>query len=444
MTTGTLIALCVEQQSDTIMRHTPATVLMHDQIQLIKATCHAEALRLLRESSCDIVLYSVRDEAEKESTEFQEFVHQVSEVFEKPLIVFCPSENIADVSQKRVEVLIAESRGITRLNGPTGAADEGGLFQDMVGRCASIKKVFNLIERLAPYNATVLITGETGTGKEMVARAIHAMSPRRAMRFVTCNCAAFPEPLFESELFGHLKGAFTGAVQQREGLFRHAHGGTIFLDEIGEMPLSLQAKLLRVIENNEIRPVGSDAVVSIDARIVVATNKDLWQSVMNGTFRKDLFYRLNVAGISLPPLRERREDIPLLCNHFVDQIKQKNGLSLIGCSEEALKLLTNYEWPGNIRELKNTLESTALIANGEQMTIRDLPPFLQEFAIAHHEQILTSPSQLTPIDAREKSYIEEVLARFNGNKAQAAEALGLSRRSLYRRLEKLGCHVEES
>jgi transcriptional regulator with PAS, ATPase and Fis domain len=250
--------------------------------------------------------------------------------------------------------------------------------------------------------------------------------------------------LFESELFGHLKGAFTGAAQQREGLFRHAHGGTIFLDEVGEMPLSLQAKLLRVIEHQEIRPVGSDSVVSVDVRILVATNKDLWQAVMAGTFRKDLFYRLNVAGIGLPPLRERREDIPLLCDYFLDQIKQKNGLSLSGCSEEALKLLTNYEWPGNIRELKNTLESSALMASGEQLTIRDLPPFLQEFAIAHHDEILTSPAEPTRIDVREKRYIEEVLSRCNGNKAQAAEVLGLSRRSLYRRLEKLGCHTEES
>lgn len=297
-------------------------------------------------------------------------------------------------------------------------------------------KVFNMIERLAPYQATVLITGETGTGKDGMARAIHELSPRRAMRFVICNCAAMTESILESELFGHVKGAFTGAMEQRDGLFRHSHGGTLFLDEIGEMPLSFQAKLLRVIEEQSVRPVGSDQVIPVDTRLVVATNRDLWQAVQAGTFRRDLFYRLNVARIETPPLRERREDIPLLSDYFLDQIRQKNHLPLKGFSEEARQLLISFDWPGNVRELKNILEAAALMATEDLLAIHDFPPHLQEYAILHQEKILKSSKPLNALESREKSVIEETISHCSGNKARAAEALGLSRRALYRRLEK--------
>jgi DNA-binding NtrC family response regulator len=441
MANGKLTALCVEQESAGIVSKEPAAVLMINQIEVIKAASHDEALRLLSEQHCDVVLYAVRNGADNGTGEILEFLRQVSHTHKKPIIMLRQPGDSTGPSETRVELFPTETQDMMRSYEPSGSVDNGGVFQGMVGRSAVIRNIFRLIERLAPYHATVLITGETGTGKEMVARAIHAISPRRATRFVICNCAALPESLLESELFGHVKGAFTGAIQQREGLFRHAHGGTIFLDEIGELPLPLQAKLLRVIEGQEIRPVGSDRTTEVDVRIVVATNKDLWQAVIAGSFRKDLFYRLNVARIELPLLRERREDIPLLCRYFLGQVKQEHGLALNGFSEEAQSLLMHYEWSGNIRELKNTIETAALMATGDQLAIRDLPANLQEYAISHQEEILQPSPPLTSIEAHEKSYVKQVISRCQGNKARAAQALGVSRRSLYRRLEKYNLSV---
>ncbi|HSG06073.1 MAG TPA: sigma 54-interacting transcriptional regulator, partial [Nitrospiria bacterium] len=311
-------------------------------------------------------------------------------------------------------------------------------FNGIIGKSDAMLPVFNIIERFAPFDATVVITGETGTGKERVAQTLHDLSPRRQMPFVACNCAALPENLLESELFGHSKGAFTGAVQQRGGLFRHAQGGTIFLDEIGEMPLSIQATLLRVIEEREIRPVGSDKAIPVDIRIVVATNRDLWKEVEAGRFRKDLFFRINVAKIMLPPLRERKEDIPLLCQYFLDTFRKIHRHSVRGFSDEAMRLLQTYDWPGNIRELKNSMESSVMVATEDKLVIRNLPPTLQEYAIRHPDEVLAKPVRMNPVNSFEKKHILEILNRCNGNKSMAAAELGLSRRSLYRRLGKFG------
>ncbi|HLB94864.1 MAG TPA: sigma-54 dependent transcriptional regulator [Nitrospiria bacterium] len=460
MMNGKLTVLSVKHGCGNTDEQKPHASMMLNHVQLIQAGSHHEALRFLKEHPCDLVLYTLLYGSEREGEEVQNFLREAGKIHKPPIIIMSPEES----SSTESKALMARIQGMGEFEWIKGSVEDialfklydrlignrpslsakasyskwgkGYQFQGMVGRSPAILKVFSAIERIAPYNTTVLITGETGTGKEMVAKSIHALSPRRSMRFVACNCAAMPEALLESELFGHVKGAFTGAIQQRDGLFRHSHGGTIFLDEIGDMPLPLQAKLLRVIEEQEIRPVGSDNVASVDIRVVVATHQDLWHSVQSGSFRKDLFYRLNVARVELPPLRERQEDIPILCDYFLDVVKRKNRLSLTGCSEEAMRLLMLYDWPGNIRELKNTLESATLMVTGDHLAIRDFPPNLQEYAITHQEKVLSSSTRLTSIEVRERSYIEEVLSRCNGNKAQAAQELGLSRRSFYRRLEK--------
>ena len=452
-------ALCVKQGSENTLRQGPHTIVDFKGVKAIQVPNHKEALRFLKEYPCDIVLYTLSYTTEKEKEEAYRFLSEARKIYNEPIIILTPGESscpgieffmaqiegmggfefmgaVDDIALLKLYDRLLFSRSIMPAKASYSKWGKGYRFQEMVGRSPAIMKIFNVIERFAPHGITILITGETGTGKELVAHAVHNLSPRRSMRFVACNCSALPEALLESELFGHVKGAFTGAIQQRNGLFRHGHGGTIFLDEIGDMPLPLQAKLLRVIEEQEIRPVGSDNAVSVDVRIVAATNKDLWPAVLSGSFRKDLYYRLNVARIELPSLRERQEDIPILCDYFLEQIKRKNRLSLDGCSEEAMRLLTLYDWPGNIREFKNALETASLMASADQLAIHDLPQPLQEYAITHQEKILKTLPKLTPIETREKSYLEEVIARCSGNKTQAAQELGLSRRSFYRRLQK--------
>jgi two-component system, NtrC family, response regulator HydG len=454
-----LSALCVKQNSENARHQGPPVTVVFKEVQAIQAPNHKEALRFLKEHPCDFVLYTLSYTTDKEKEEAYRFLCEARKTYHEPIIILTQGESscpgieyfMAQIegmggfefmgSVDDIALLKLYDRLLSNRSGLSSKASfskwgKGYRFQEMIGRSPAIMKVFNVIERLAPHQTTILITGETGTGKEMVAAAIHNLSPRRSMRFVACNCSALPEALLESELFGHVKGAFTGAIQQRNGLFRHGHGGTVFLDEIGDMPLPLQAKLLRVIEEQEIRPVGSDNAVSVDVRIIAATNKDLWPAVLSGSFRKDLYYRLNVARIELPSLRERQEDIPILCDYFLEQIKRKNRLSIEGCSEEAMRLLTLYDWPGNIREFKNSLETASLMATEDQLAIRDLPQPLQEYAITHQEKVLKTLPRLSPIEVREKSYLEEVIARCSGNKTQAAQELGLSRRSFYRRLQK--------
>jgi DNA-binding NtrC family response regulator len=455
-----MIVLSVKHRFGNDGEPKPIAVMKLNHIQVIRAGDHNAALRFLKEHPCDLVLYTLLYGSENEGEEALNFLREAGKIHKEPVVILTPEIPPPlglEPLMSRIQAMgsfdwvtgsmedVALFKLYDRLlsNRPTLPAKtffskwgKGYQFQEMVGRSPGILKVFGAIERIAPYNTTVLITGETGTGKEKVASAIHALSPRRSMRFIACNCTALQETLLESELFGHVKGAFSGAIQKRDGLFLHSHGGTIFLDEIGDMPLPFQVKLLRVIEEQEIRPVGSDNVVSVDVRIVAATNQDLWQAVQSGRFRRDLFYRLNVAHVELPSLCERREDIPILCDYFLEQIKRKNRLSLEGCSAEAGRLLMHYDWPGNVRELKNTLEAAALMATGDQLTIRDFPPILQEYAITHQDKILQSTVRLNSIAAREKSHIEEVISRCHGNKTSAARELGLSRRALYRRLEK--------
>ena len=257
-----------------------------------------------------------------------------------------------------------------RLDAATG-------FGDLIGKDPKMQVVYKLIEDVAPSDATVLIQGESGTGKELVARAIHQHSPRKDGPFVVINCSAYPATLLESELFGHEKGAFTGALRQKAGRFEQAHGGTVFLDEVGDIPLPAQVKLLRVLQTRKFERVGGEQTLTVDVRVLAATHKDLVQEVKNGNFREDLFYRLNVIPIKLPPLRERKNDIPLLVEHFLKLFAAARSKDIQGLSSEALRVLLNYSWPGNVRELENTIEHAVVLAKAGQVEAWDLPAAIQ-------------------------------------------------------------------
>jgi two-component system response regulator HydG len=306
-------------------------------------------------------------------------------------------------------------------------------FEGMVGRSAGMLELFSLIRRIAPHFTTALITGETGSGKELVARALHALSKRRDRAFVTVNCSAIVESLFESELFGHVRGAFTGATDTKPGLFERANGGTIFLDEIGELPLAMQAKLLRVLEQGEITKVGSSEAARLDVRVIAATNRALDHEVANGRFRADLFYRLNVVMLHMPPLRERREDVPLLVRAFLEEFARQFGKTFRGVSMRAEQLLGQYDWPGNVRELKNAVERACMLAEGDFLDDFDL--VLRPIAAA---AAAPTAGPIRPIADLERDEIVRALEETRGNKNQAARRLGISRRALYRRLEKFG------
>ena len=312
-------------------------------------------------------------------------------------------------------------------------------FEGMVAKSRRMLEIFSFIERLARYPTTALITGESGTGKELVARALHRRSPLADRPFVICNCSALSPGLIESELFGHVKGAFTGADRDHKGLFEAANGGTIFLDEIGELPASAQVKLLRVLENREIRRVGSPVSMGVDIRVVAATNRNLAQMARAGEFREDLFYRLNVGLIELPPLRERLDDVELLCQHFMRQFTEKLGVEDARLSPAAFDAFQRYHWPGNIRELSNILERALIVARGAEIGCDHLPGEIRAPAVGSDS---ASPEEEFPGDlslrAAEREQIRRALDSAGGRRVAAARMLGLSRRTLYRKLDKYG------
>jgi len=312
-------------------------------------------------------------------------------------------------------------------------------FEQLVGKGPTMREIFALIKKVAPTQSTVLITGESGTGKEVVARAIHHFSEVASRIFLPVNCAAIPENLLESQLFGHVRGAFTGAVGSQEGLFSRAKGGTIFLDEISDMPLGLQSKVLRAIEAKEILPVGSTQPITVCVRVIAASNQDLRRMVDEGRFREDLYYRLNVVGIHLPPLRERREDIPSLIEYLVRRHNREMKRAYRGVDNATLKFLMSQPWKGNVRELDNVIEHAMILGNGEWIMLQDLPRTLRE-----------SSDPLPPVGddlrealrAYERIHIETVLRRTGNDKRKASELLGLSLSSLYRKLNELGLGLE--
>jgi DNA-binding NtrC family response regulator len=319
-------------------------------------------------------------------------------------------------------------------------------FAGMIGRGPAMQELFGMIRRLAPHVRTALITGETGTGKELVARALHRTGPRRERRFVTINCSAVVETLFESELFGHVRGAFTGATENKPGLFELADGGTLFLDEIGELPLTVQAKLLRVLELGEVHRDGSLDPRRVSVHVIAATNRDLRVEVACGRFRSDLYYRLNIVEVKLPPLRDRREDIPFLTAAFVRDTAERLQKPLLGLTPGAERMLTTGSWDGNVRELRNVIERACILTDGEFITERELAMSMpSEAPVVPRQAPQPEGAPIRPPSAGEtdllvnveREHIQRALARSGGNKKAAAKMLGLSRRALYRRLERL-------
>jgi len=305
----------------------------------------------------------------------------------------------------------------------------------IIGKSSKIHELVMLVEQIAPTDCNVLIFGETGTGKELFARAIHRLSGRVEERFLAFNCGAFTEELLTNELFGHEKDAFTGATTTKIGLLEAANGGTVFLDEIGDMPASMQVKLLRVIEEKSLLRVGGTQPIKVDIRIVAATNKDLNREVETGGFRKDLFYRLNVVSLHLPPLAERRDDVPLLAHHFLGRYAEPQGKSIKGFSDDAMEVLMNYQYPGNIRELENIVERAVVLCNEEEILVKHLPQELGQYSLKVYRQ----PGRRFPtLEENEVEYVSWVLKQVDGNKTRAAEILGIDRVSLWRKLKRWG------
>ena len=393
-----------------------------------------EVLRTIRsaDTQCDVVLMSgdptLDSAVEAIKLGALDFLQKPLELRRLEAIL----ANVRDENDRRRRVLAAE-----------GAVARDLELCGMIGRCPVMQELFRLIRRLAPHVRTALITGETGTGKELVAQALYRLGPRHGRRFVTINCSAVVETLFESELFGHVRGAFTGAVQSKAGLFELADGGTLFLDEIGELPLSLQAKLLRVLEQGQVQRVGSLEARTVDVQVLAATNRDLLAEADAGRFRRDLYYRLNVVEIAIPPLRERREDIPYLVAAFVRETAEKLKKPIAGLTPSAEGFLCGAPWNGNIRELRNLVERACIMADGEFLTVRDLtssssPGGSASRAVEPSRTASAAFDRPEPLSVIEREHILDVLKSTQGNKAQAARLLGVSRRALYRRLERMG------
>jgi two-component system, NtrC family, response regulator HydG len=341
------------------------------------------------------------------------------------------TEELAIIVQKALQEG-ALRREVARLRKEVGKEYQ---FDNIIGKSKPIQAIFDLIRRISNTSSNILITGESGTGKELVAKAIHYNSLRKDLPFIPINCAAIPETLLESELFGHVKGAFTDAKGDKPGLFEEAAGGTLFLDEISEIPLNLQAKLLRVIQDKEVRRIGVNKLVKVDVRVIAASNQELAEEVKKQKFRQDLFYRLNVLQIQVPPLREREDDILPLAYHFLNKFQQETCKPVKGFSEGVLALFVRYTWPGNVRELENAIERAVILVQGEQITLEDLPSTLVGNR-TDYSTLGESLEQQLSLEEMEQQYIARVLEQTGGNKYRTAQILGIARKTLYRKLGK--------
>lgn len=326
------------------------------------------------------------------------------------------------VEVKRLTEVVERSKGLGKL----------------LGSSPAMRQVYDLLDRVADSEASVLITGESGTGKEVVARTLHEMGKRKSGPFVAINCSAVPEQLLESELFGHVKGAFTDARADRAGLFQQANGGTLFLDELGDMPGVLQPKLLRALQERTIRPVGGTAEIPIDTRIIAATNRDLESAVEEGRFREDLFFRINVIHVPLPPLRTRGRDVLTLAQHFLEHFANQAGKPLKALSAAAAEKILAFDWPGNVRQLQNCIERAVALARFDEIKVEDLPEKVRDYRRSHVIVAGDDPTELVPMEQVERRYIARVLEAVNGNKTMAAKVLGFDRKTLYRKLDRYG------
>lgn len=317
--------------------------------------------------------------------------------------------------------------------------ESSACLEQMIGRSAEMQKVFSMIKKVAPAKASVLITGESGVGKELVANAIHNLSGRKDKAFIKVHCAALSESLLESELFGHEKGAYTGADSMQKGRFELAHGGTIFLDEIGEINQNVQIKILRVLQEKTFERVGGEKSISVDVRIVAATNKNLEEEVKAGRFREDLYYRLNVVHLKVPSLKERKDDLPLLIDSFIKKFAAENEKEIIGIDSKAKAALLKYDWPGNIRQLQNCIESSVVMTNGKQIKLEDLPLSVSEYT---GQEAISIPMGI-PLEDAEKIIIMQNLSANKGNKSKTADVLGIGRKTLHRKLNEYGLELSD-
>lgn len=449
---GTILVV----DDESVARHSVAEVLQEEGYQVHEAADGPAALQALEELDLDLVLCDLR----MPGSDGLSVLKMARERYPQTMFMLMTAHGSVATSVEalrlgaqdyllkpllfedvlhKVDRLLTHKQQAWEIQILRREVNQDANFERLVGRSPAMQEVLGLIEKVAPTNATVLLTGESGTGKEVVARLIHAHSAQKDNVFLPINCGAIPETLLESQLFGHTKGAFTGATGSQEGLFQRARGGTIFLDEIGEMPLLLQVKLLRVIEEKEVLPLGATNPLKVDVRILAATNRNLKQEVEKGQFREDLYYRLNVIGLSLPPLRDRREDIPLLVEYLMQRNNRELKKAYNGVDNQAMKLLMSLPWRGNVRELDNVLERAMILGGGEWISVADLP---RGEASSTPPRAPTGENLKEAVRAYERSHIENVLNRMDGDKRAAAELLGLSLSSLYRKLEELDVQPE--
>jgi len=348
-----------------------------------------------------------------------------ADYFLKPLDLDELAVRIRSLIQR--QELIRENRYLREV------IDRSFNFNFIIGESEPMKQIYRMIDKVGPTRSTVLVTGPSGSGKELIARALHQRSERKSKPFIAINCGSIPEQLFESELFGHKKGSFTGAINDRDGYFVLANGGTLFLDEIGELPLAMQVKLLRVLQDSEVKPVGASTSHKVDVRIVTATNRDLEKEVEEGRFREDLFYRLNIIRIALPTLKERIGDIPLLCQHFLERFNKEFRKAVKGIDSEAMSLILRHPWKGQIRELENVLERAMLLTDSDFIRAEDLPFGASDVG----EEPVTDAAALgDAVSTFERQYIQHMLKKYNGNRTETARALSIDASTLYRKMEK--------
>jgi DNA-binding NtrC family response regulator len=434
-------------EDDDLMRELMTKILAGENYHIFQAPSGEEALKLIQEQTIDLVLTDLRltgMNGLQLLTEIRAFDPEIVVIV---MTAYASVETAVEAMRKgaydyltkpfindEIRVMLRRAlrqRHLSRENRHLKRElRERYRFENIVGNSEAMEKVYRLIEKVAMISSNVLIVGETGTGKELVARAIHYNSERSERSFVAVNCGALAENLLESELFGHIKGAFTGAIANQEGFFRTADKGTLFLDEISEVSHSLQVKLLRAIQEREVIPVGGREPLRFDVRLIAATNKLLEDEVKKSTFREDLFYRINVITIPLPPLRDRQEDVPLLVNHFLQKYAQRLGKPAVKIAREAIQVLVNYDWPGNVRELENMIERAVALCEEDLITLTDLPDKLTQVRIAIRD---LDEYEMT-LDALEEQHIKKVLHKVHGDKVKASQILGINLSTLYRKL----------